>query len=197
MICFGRGNSKTQVIEFYDLFHLRSSGNPPPTGKVSIRGVPKKFGRSRWKVAMAGVPITIIAFIVKVYGYAKRLHRFNAKDLAVQAERSEWQGAMSNLGMTFSELARAVESVHKQDFGISEIDITEDIPGTLDPAELKRQMAIRDMKPRENSRCGKNCVKWDTEEYTVMVYNKVAETVQQGKAKKDTEADKFCKLLLP
>jgi len=142
------------------------------------------------------VPVAIIGFLLTVYRYAVRCQRINPTELARQAETHEWSRMMSQVGMSFSELTKAITLAHRSEFTIHDADLAEDIPGTMDPYSLQAGMSSRGITPKQH-KCGKNCLKWDGEAFTGMFYNKIVETMQQGHAKDDGVDDKFSKLLLP
>mmetsp|Transcript_28398 Transcript_28398/g.44300 ORF Transcript_28398/g.44300 Transcript_28398/m.44300 type:complete len:315 (-) Transcript_28398:249-1193(-) len=79
---------------------------------------------------------------------------------------------------------------------IGESCLTEDIPGTMDPITLTSVLQAAGMQPMK-SRCGKNCLKLDRGTFKVMYYNKVVESLQQGKARSDAVDDKLYRLLDP
>eukprot|EP00293_Proteomonas_sulcata_P019493 CAMPEP_0184294386 /NCGR_PEP_ID=MMETSP1049-20130417/5590_1 /TAXON_ID=77928 /ORGANISM="Proteomonas sulcata, Strain CCMP704" /LENGTH=99 /DNA_ID=CAMNT_0026602655 /DNA_START=81 /DNA_END=380 /DNA_ORIENTATION=+ len=81
---------------------------------------------------MADVPLTCIDFILKVYGYAMRQRGPNYIEWSRQVESPSWTQAINLTGAACTDILKAIEMVHSLKFLLSEVDLTEDIPGTMD-----------------------------------------------------------------
>jgi hypothetical protein len=131
------------------------------------------------------------------------------------AKQKCWH-SMERLGTKFHQVCEAASLAHSKAFWIVDIDLTIDVPGTLDAQPFADAVERAGNTLHQSSLCGLQCIKWTPSAYnstvtdnpdevpgnqnpkvTAKVYNKVIETMQQGKAKKRNLDDKFSKLLNP
>ena len=210
IIAVGKTSSKASVIDYFFCFNLHENGTWDARNKISMSMLPGKHkvhtpGISmqevrKWKIMLADVPMTRMKWLFEVYCLGIKWKRQPKSKAEIQELLKMFSSEDWVSDVDFSNLTKAAELVRDGKFTMLELDMTEDIRGTLDAEDFTEVVVQQGFEIEENSRCGKNCVKYrdpsDTS-YKPKVYNKVAETMQQGAVRDKGVSCKLDKLLEP
>ena len=214
-ICQTAFNDQEPILRFLMLLcSLKHRGQMGVYERISISASNKIKDVQEWKVAVANVPTENIDFILKVYHFA--ISWDGEQESLIKWAKRKCSREMKRLGTKFHELSEAVSIAHSKGFCLIDIDLTVDVPGTLDAQPFADAIERAGNTLHKNTDCGLQCVKWTPSKYdfttpdhpdeeqsrrrfkvTAKAYNKLTETMQQGKAKMRNLDDKFSKLLNP
>ena len=199
--------SMAPVVDFFGNFGLQRDGNPSPDKRIGITPLRKSKSEGhaeklhRWKVTAADVPMKKMQALYEVYRhgrlwYKKGIHH-NYQQLLNTYEES-WKHLAPDVEL--SKIIASFEIVRDGKLIFYEFDLTDDVPGTLDPSDFKDRIEIAGFNVVKDCKCGKNCVKYKSEadrSIRPKAYNKIMETMQQGTVRDHGISDKFAKLLIP
>ena len=199
--------SMTPVLDFFGNFGLRRDGNPSPDKRIGITPLRKSKSEGhaeklhRWKVTAADVPMKKMQALYEVYRHGRLWHKkgihHNYQQLLNTYEES-WKHLAPDVEL--SKIIASFEIVRDGKLIFYEFDLTDDVPGTLDPSDFKDRIEIAGFNVVKDCKCGKNCVKYKSEadrSIRPKAYNKIMETMQQGTVRDHGISDKFAKLLIP
>ena len=173
---------------------------------VKICPTSKKEQGSKWKVSLAELNIDLIEMVLQGLQLAEDV-RTRKMDLeAVMGalfQRFKCEFAESSAfpkSLDFANFAKAISCGTKLFF--CDVDLTMDVPGTLDCCSLKRVANDKGYRTIKSENCGKNLVRLELIEeehftFSVKYYNKPHETFEQGDAKSQSIATKIGYLLNP
>ena len=203
--------SMAPVLDFFRLLNLRRDGNPSPHQKIGVTPLRKSKSEGqteklfRWKVTAADVPIGKMQVVYEVYRQGRLCHKegnqHNESKLINRlsnAYEAKWKHLAPDVELY--NIIASFKIVRDGKLILYEFDLTDDVPGTLDPFDFKDRIESAGFKVVNDSKCGKNCVKYRSEEdgsYHPKAYNKIMETMQQGKVRDGGISDKFSKLVFP
>ena len=201
IIAVGDTSSKAPVIDYFYCFYLHENGTRDARNKISMSMLSGKHNEVRkWKIMLADVPMARMKCFYEVYCLGIKWKRQpKRKDISTKLvemhDSDTWDKTVE-----LSDMIKAAELVRDGKFTILELDMTEDIRGTLDAEYFKKVAVQSGFEIEEDSRCGKNCVKYRDPFATnnkPKAYNKVTETMQQGALRDSGVSCKFDKLLEP
>jgi len=200
-------NNKANIIDYAKGFG-KTQGNfdkekpdAPKWKRVNLQPgcKNKKTGRQTWKLAMADVSLADGLFMLAVYLFAKKEWDGEDGTLFTWLLHDERQQHKKRLEVTIEDLVKSVRIAYDPEFRIEDVDITIDFPGTLHASDYVQKLKCAGYTII-NHMCGKQCVKCIPPGHNgviIKVYNKITETMQQGKARDDAIKCKVAKLLSP
>ena len=156
--------------------------------------------RIQWKLMLSNVPLARVGLILDVLAFA-RSHRGASDSVYSHVREMRVLMATHDAGLDEGKMLSAANAAKKLFF--KNVDISSDLPGTLNADELKDAAMLRDagvsVSPKTDG--GLNCVYLERFEedglfVKMKVYNKVAETLQQGRSVRASEPGDKCGYLL-
>ena len=155
----------------------------------------------KWKISLADVPIESVELVCDMLKQAEtNCYAEMAPPGLYEQFKTKYSAAMMNLGITPGKFQVTFESAQKLLF--CDIDLTYDLPGTLNSIAFAQAVVTQGLEVDEASKCGINCVKtkqfkFGTVNAVFKAYNKLAETMQQGSARSNEIDCKTAYLLNP
>ena len=202
-------SGRETVFQFMKCFGLQShKGSSEAEEKhwffVKLCLKSKKDQRSKWKVSLAELNIDLIEMLYRGLQLAEDVrNRDLEKVMGALYQKFKNEFAKSSSypkSLDFANFAKAISCGTKLFY--CDIDLTIDVPGTLDCSSLKTLAHDHGYGTIQSENCGKNLVRLElikTESYmaSVKFYNKIHETLEQGDAKSQSIASKIGYLLNP
>jgi hypothetical protein len=155
----------------------------------------------KWKVSLADVPIERVRLICDMLQLAANNRDVKTVPNSIYDEfKTGYAGIIEQLGISQGKFFMAFEAAQKIHF--CDIDLSYDLPGTLNAVAFQKEVEGRGLEVNKGSRCGINCVR--TCEFkvgaltaSIKAYNKIFETMQQGSARSNEITCKTGYLLNP
>jgi hypothetical protein len=160
-------------------------------------------GRTQFKVMLADVPLDQVGLFSSILKCAESRRRSPMFNIQSEIERTMlvYGSAVSDKKLTMGTLVYAVELAHE--LFQESIDLTVDASGALNSDAAERGMRVRGLEVSNATKCGINCVHAKSREVDgvgvtrTLLYNKLAETMQQGSVRSNEADDKCAYLLNP
>ena len=156
---------------------------------------------NKFKCSLADAKLGFVQLVCEMIAYGeKHRHLESAPSDLYDFFRTRHQEDMEALFLQHSSLVKAFECAQKIYFG--DIDLTLDVPGTLNCAAYVTAAKSMGLEINNASKCGRNCVKMlpfeeSGLEIGLKAYNKVAETMQQGHARLSNIDCKLARMINP
>jgi len=169
IIAVGDTDSKGSIIDFFRLFNLEENGTRDGRNRISLGPFPHKhsvqtqYGAKKrvckWKIMAADVPMSVMKCLYEVYCFGIKWRKKPNSNTMLTMLVELYTSEMWDTTAEFSNITGAAELVRDGGITLLEIDMTEDIRGTLDAERYKQIAKQTGFDVVEDSRCGKNCVK--------------------------------------